>query len=299
MVLHDRIKAYSDGRAGRTLPSRGWLGLVCLLLALILPCAAQAKNQEPAGFVVDVKGTWVIVLGDPGGSVHRNSYVYPGQRIQAKQPLANSAITIALANGKAIRRSCVNDAASCDSPIVIDDAPPVSSIASRVGAAVLKLIKPEEEHSAATIARDVFGPWPGVVGLKGGQVDLRPVLKRIPEGSYLAVLAPDHPGEPDAGKETLQYPMVVTSSGPVWIKTDALPPGLYHLSILSSRGNQPVGSAVLVLVASESNSDAQQKDFAEAQAVVSTWDPDIPASSVQYFLTQYLTAMARRAPGKS
>ena len=117
--------------------------------------------------------------------------------------MAGSSITIALANGKVVRQSCVKekDIVTCGPPIVIDDPPPVSSMAARVASAVLKLIKPEEEHAAATIARDVFGPQPGVVGMKGGQLDLRPALERIPEGSYLAVLVPNHQDLPVAGPE--------------------------------------------------------------------------------------------------
>ncbi|HEX7679024.1 MAG TPA: hypothetical protein VF713_12920, partial [Thermoanaerobaculia bacterium] len=238
------------------------------------------------------------VLGDPGWSIHRNSFVYAGQRIQARQPLASSSITIALANGKAIHLSCVKDAASCQSPIIIDDVPPVPSIGARIGAAVMNLITPGDSHSAETVARDVFGPQPGVIGLKDGQLDLRPVLTRIPEGSYLAVLAPDHRGVPDAGPEAPRYPAIVPSTGPVWIKTGALRPGLYRLTLLQADGKEPVGSVVLVLVASEKDFDAQHRDFAEAQRVVSTWDPDIPASSVQYFLTVYLREIARSTPGE-
>ncbi len=285
MVLHERIKAHSMGRALAG----------CLLLALTLQCAAQVKEAEPAGFVVDVKGTWVTVLGDPGRIVHRNSYVYAGERIQARQPLASSSITIALANGKVIRRSCVQDIASCGSPIIINDAPPVSSVAGRVAAAVMKLITPEDEHSAATIARDVFGPRPAVIGLKGGQLDLRPALTRIPEGSYLAVLAPDHLDEPSAGREAPRYPAIVPPTGPVWIKTGDLQTGLYQLTIFPVAGNESVGSTVRVLVASEVGFVAQQRDFAEAREVVSTWDEDIPASSVNYVLTLYLKAMASGA----
>jgi hypothetical protein len=290
MVLHEKIEACSIGRA--------LIGLV--LLALTIPCAAQAKEPEPAGFVVDARGTWVTVLGNPLGNLHRNSYVYAGQQIQPSQPLAGSFITIALANGKAVRHSCVKekDIVTCGPLIVIEDLPPVSSTAARIVSAILKLIKPEEEHSAATIARDVFGPQPGVVGIKGGQLDLRPSLERIPEGSYLAVLVPDHPDLPVAGPETSRYPVLVPSAGPVWIKAGALKPSLYHLTILSSSGKELVGTPVLVLVASEADFDSLHRDFAEAQEVISSLDEDMTASSVQDLLTVYLKTLAASGPGK-
>lgn len=302
MVVHER-KSHSSRRApvraGLPCRLRG-LGFVCLLLALTFPRAAHANDPEPAGFVVDVKGTWVAVLGQPLGSLHRNSYVFPGQQVRASQPLVGSSITIALANGKAIRRSCAkeNDGVTCGSPIAIEVEPTVQSIATRVGSAVLKLIKPEEEHAAATIARDVFGLKPGVVGLKGEQLDLRPVLARIPEGSYVATLAPNHHEVPNADPEEPRYPTIVPATGPVWIKAGALRPGLYQLTILSSSGNEPVGRPVLVLVASEADFDARHRDFAEAQEVVLSWDKDIPASSVQRFLTVYLKTIAASASGK-
>jgi hypothetical protein len=285
----------------RSIAGNRWkLSLCGLVFVLIFPCQAQTPAPVAAGFVAEVHGEWVTVLGDPNWIVSQRSPVFAGQRIRARHPEQASSITIIQSIGSTISVHCPQDTDACKAPIVIVDQPALridngSSPNSRTSYrqivdAVIKLVGRQDSDRVLTVARDVFGPQPAVLSWKGDQLDLRPALSMVPDGAYLAELVPEshdsHVAKP------ARYPATVTSSRAVAVTIPGLRRGLYRLALFSVEESEPVGEPALVLVVSTSDFESSRDSFAQAREMTSRWGDNIEPGIVQNFLTTYLRALA-------
>ncbi|HEY2092959.1 MAG TPA: hypothetical protein VGJ81_13815 [Thermoanaerobaculia bacterium] len=273
---------------------------LCCLLAALTPAARAETKPVVAGFVSSIHGRWVTAIGSPDWQVSLHSLVYVGQQIQAVPPTGKASITLVLGSGKAMTLRCAGDHPEpeeespkdpCNAPFNVEIEPTPRSQYQQIIDAVIKLVKPEQPGAATTVARDVFGPQLAVLAEHDEQLDLRPALKRVPDGAYVVQLTREH------GEGQTRSPLALSSSGPALVKAGVLPQGLYRLALFSAPANEPVGSAVLVLVAPADQFESLHESFAEARELTSHWDEKVDAASAEYVLETYLRALSGKAAG--
>lgn len=287
---------FSEGVRSAGIPSRGLraAALCWIVLAFTFPILAKTPSRE-VGFVSEISGDWVTILGDPSWIVGLHSPVFAGQRIQARGPLAKQSITIVLASGSTKALRCAEDADRCKTPIIMDEEPATRSAYERIATAVMKLVLRDEPEPFMAVTRDIDGLQSAVLPSTGDQLDLRPALKRVPEGEYLAELTPEK--STNADMAPARFPVTVASSGPVVAKRGPLKRGLYRLTMTNNSSKKAVGSSVLVLLAGPEDFESLRAAFAQAREMTASWDEEVDAGSIQYFMAKYLRVLANDLSG--
>jgi len=266
-------------------------GIACVLFALTLAPAGFAQLPGQTGNIIAVSGEWVRVTGLHKGTVKLGDPVIVGDQIQARQPASKSSIDIALSSGAAIHRSCWElEAAGCQAPITIDDDPGVQPTYKRIMTAVMALFSSEVPHQVITSARGVEGPEESVLALDVKGLDLSPALNRVSNGEYLADLAVERNGK--FSLEAVRLPLSVPNAKLLNAKPGELKPGIYRLTILSAKQEEPVGVPVVVLIVRAEDYETRSANFARVREMTSHWGKGTPVSTIHYFLGVCLRALS-------
>jgi hypothetical protein len=278
----------------------GPVALILLSFGLGLPAHAQPAS-EPAGFIGKMTGHWVLVSRDIGREVKKRDPVFPGDRIQAKLPVAGASITIVLSSGTTQTVDCKQKADDqrktdpCET-VIVDDLPASRSVLERILAAATKLLFEEEAQPTVTMARSAFGPQPTVLALDQGQVDLTPALGQVPDGSYFAGISPE--GKAASQADSL-VPITIAPGSTPRITVREAHRGLYRLSLFANDGKENLGQPTLVLVADAHEAQTLREVFDRARANTMTWDEDLEARLIRQFLDDVLRVLAERGSGAS
>lgn len=248
----------------------------------------------PAGIVWTVRGEWRVDGPDTGRLVRgrtlrRGAIIRPGP-----SPQPSHAITVLLADGMPIQRTCSLEG-QCGPPLVLGAAPPppASSLA-RVVRAVWARYQAAPQRYEPMISRgaaDASSVREGVVLLRDGRVDLRPVIDSgVQQGSMALLMSrlrtrPDSPASASDGLKAIRWDLRTQSA----TGDSGLVPGLYMFS--DANGDGAPASSAWVLVTNEEQYGPLAAAFRNASEIVARWGPE-HGDEGRTFLRAYLDHLA-------
>lgn len=256
------------------------------LLAVALVATIVADAQPQVGFVLNVRGDWVLnnsqvlKIGTP---------VTANGRVQARGRRDGDFIEVADRGGRVIARRACNSG-GCGQVIVLPAASP--GVGYRLFGAAMALLNNDSERFVVLLSRG--GELrEAVVKTAGEQVDLSAVLANMSAGTYLLRFEPKSAGTP-AGARTL---------GPISVEWDpaklthvtvpGLTPGLYVVQPLNNEDREPLepGTESWVLFVRPEKFDKTSCEFKEAVVLTNGWGEETLHVSKRQFLRVALSQL--------
>jgi hypothetical protein len=268
------------GGAARRRPSqRGRAGRAALALgvtASLALTAAAAGGQDDVGFVLEMRGQW-LVEGTPPRAIAEGDRLPAEAKVRPKEPDAKAkkkggaapALTVSLYTGKA---------AVYTGPATLPPRPS-ASLANRVWEVVTGKGMGGYAHLLSRALGD-----DAVARLDGETLDLTPVLKGPATDDYRLRFDRLVPGGGGAPVE------VKVARGATSCRADGLLPGLYEVTVLASEGRE--AGRTWVLFTPPSGYDRAARTYAEAVALSEKWDPNVSPRAVTRFRRACLWSLA-------
>jgi hypothetical protein len=268
---------------------------------IVLIGAASLQAQQKFGYVLDVKGDW-IVNGNGAAKLYKGSSLSVGSVITAANPSDSSGyIVLADRSGNVFdKRSC--NAGGCGNAIRL----PATiggqqSMASRLLGAAMALVYHEPSKYASFVSRGA-DLQEAVVKLNGRKLDLNQVFKNMPADRYLVRFEKIGKEKKDTGA-LKPLPFTWGAKKPAMLNAGDLSPGLYRVSILEvsllepDGGNEPTGNEAWVLVTTPNNFAKAAPSFDAALNVTRQWGASVKQNAVRQFLRaslEFLTTQSTR-----
>ncbi len=276
--------------------------LTFLVFGLVI-FAIPAQAQENAGYVLSIDGSWY--LRGARQQLKQWQKLPGGVRIVAGKTIDKSShITIALFNGETINRTC-DDGRKCNAPLVIPGNSPAvasrqrpvattigraqSSLRQRIANAFWSIFEHPEIYMVPTFARNEsdLSFQEAVVAWNSGRVNLSPVFKNMPAGSYPLATAPTVTNaQPISPSDSIRIVINWEPDNPASAITDKLKPGLYRL--VGERSYE-----AWVLVTPPEQYEAANNSFQQAIETTRRWGKTVDPATVQMFLRAYLETLAK------
>jgi hypothetical protein len=284
----------------RSLPVVG--GAVSFLLgALAGPAAAQQRAEGVVGYVLSVRGDWVIGRGaEPAAS---GRALLTGDTIRAgRTPTDGREIVLVLRDGGAVRYRCADAPSARPTPGSWNCAQPIgvkpqarSPVHARVLDAVMNHFRKHASRPASLVSRSILDPdlREAVAVLREGGPDLRDALSALPAGDYeLTVTAIQVDG---AVVRRIGAPATARLTWdprtPRTLESPGIQPGLHELGMVG-------GSDVAwVLVCAGAGCDSVRGRFQEVRELASLWAGQVSAPDARAFLRAALDLFARQGSG--
>jgi hypothetical protein len=215
------------------------LSLEAAALTLCLPAAQPA----PAGYVLELKGTWV---SSRAGVLKRFDTLYPGEKVSASSATAEGDLVTISSFYHLVPSTTLTFTTTAPPPLFIRAGSKQDGWFVRVFAAIKNLGHTEQSQTLYAISRGSgMGPEEAVLEAAGGRPDLAPALTPVMPGEYGFQLTPLSKAGADRIKGTLSWaPPEAELVEPV-----QLIPGLYRLRLTDGSGHS-VGAEAVVLIKS-------------------------------------------------
>lgn len=273
-----------------TLKSRRAAAIFFSLSAVALLVVIIAEAQQQVGFVLNVRGNWIL---NSTQTLKTGSPLPVSGRIQARDPKSGDYIEIANRIGQVIiNRSC-NDR-GCGQPITLPADSP--GLGSRLFGAAMALIANDPVRFAVLISRG--GELrESVVKIVGEQVDLSAVFANKSRGSYLVRFEPKSAGTPANAKPIGPISVDWDPNKLALVTVKGLTPGLYVAQPLSNEDREPLepGTESWVLFARPEKFDEAFCEFHEAVVTTYQWGESAREDSKRQFLRAALSQLETEA----
>ncbi len=247
--------------------------------------AISLAAQSPVGYVVGIKGTWIL---NGSNTLSLWEKIPAGGSIRRQSSSGDDRLTIADMRGSLLEsasRDCAK--AGCSSAITLSRQAPASSMWNVAFDTVMEAIwgSPNRYSAHRSRSGEISD---GVVKLTDGKIDLSSVLRT-------------------QGEQYLRWRVISQKedSGAQWTtplklgKTAFVPgfqSGLYEINLVRSNGGnfEPVATA-WILVATPADYEKTQASFQAAQELTKKWGGNVKPETVQQYLQASLDNLARNA----
>jgi hypothetical protein len=269
-----------------------WL-LCSLLVATLAAATARAQPQPYAGYVLEVRGTWV---GGRGTPLSKGSRLRAGERVYVQSPTPDDFIVIVNKQGGVMERRRCGVAGECAQSISVrQDAPPRPSGVKVVADSVFKLLFGESLVVRAIRSRADGDLLDGIAELKNGRVDLSPAFRNLPAATYYLTL--QRVGRGASTKASSPRPSKVRwgPGAAATLPGRGLRPGLYEVALYAPAvggGYIPRGVNAWVLVSPPPTFTKADAAHREARALADSWGEPVTAESRRDFLRAHLAHLA-------
>ncbi len=242
---------------------------------------AAAPAAGSVGFVLDVRGDWVVE-GGMGGKLRVGQALAAGATIRAAPPQPQWRLVIALANGTTLARSC-DPVERCREALVLPDSTAEQpGFWGRAKAAAAALFGHPPERFAATLARGAAAS-DGVALLEAGTLHLDSILGDLPAGRYAVSLKSIEPAGAAAVVRDMPLALSEAAVG-ARIEVPGLAPGLYEMTVRAETNPDEATSAWVLALGSARHRQGREA-YDAARATAARWDgspaashPVVPAS---------------------
>lgn len=255
---------------------------------VLLFCARGAHAQQTFGYVLDVRGDWLL---NGNAKLSKGSSLGVGGVITAADPSDGGSYIVVADRGGNIfeRRACANGG-ECASPIRLPSTARASqSYLARVMGAAMRLVASQPGKYAAFISRSGGGDLrEAVVKLDAQRLDVRQVFENMPGDRYLVRFESLGQGR-KAGAKPLEVEFDWDSRKPAPLGAKDIGPGLYRVtvrevSLLAPEEGEPSGNEAWVLVARPRGYAKAAPSFDAALKVTRQWGEQVRQNSVRQFL---------------
>ena len=255
---------------------------------LLLCCARGALAQQLFGYVLEIRGGWVLNR-DAGAKLSKGSRLNVGSVITPSDPTDGGSYIVIVDRGGNIfeRRACSN-AGECARPIRLPaSAGTGPSTLSRVVAAAFGLITPDPGKFAVLMSRGA-DLQEAVLKLDAQKLDLAQVFRNMPGDRYFVRFEKIGKGQ-KAEAKPLELEFDWDSQKPAPLGAGGLAPGLYKVSVrevslLAPEEDEPSGNDAWVLVAAPKDYAKAAPSFDAALKVTKQWGDKVRQNSVRQFL---------------
>ena len=270
-------------------------------LVLLFCCAVVASAQEKFGYVLDVRGDWMV---NGSAKLFKGSALNVNSVISSANPSdTNSYIVVADRAGNIFqKKSC--GSGECGTPIKLPaSAGNEQGFVSRLIGAAMALVSSEPAKYSSFVSRGSRGIGPelqeAVVKLNDNSVDLSDVFKNMQSDKYLIRFEPLSKGKPTRATGMKPMPFAWDPKKPASLAVNNFNPGLYRVSIsdvslLEAEGSDDPGeNEAWILVATPDYYSKAAPSFVEAQNVTKKWGGNVKKTAVREFLRaslDFLTA---------
>lgn len=270
------------------------------LIFLLLTCAGTLQAQQVFGYVLDVRGDWVL-----NGSNHlsKGGSVSVGGIITAGNPSDGASyIVITDRNGNIFDRRNCNNGGECSKPINIPRAiESQRSFTSKVVSAVMAIVSGDPAKYASFVSRGA-DLHEAVTKLSNQKVDLSQVFKNMQGDRYLVRF--ERIGkEKNAAAKPLEMEFNWDTKKPEPLEARGLQPGLYRVSVREvsllapDDASDSTANEAWVLVASPSEYAKAAPSFNAAVNVTKQWGEKVKPNAVRQFLRatlEFITTQSSR-----
>jgi hypothetical protein len=254
---------------------------------MFLLCAVGIQAQQTFGYVLDLRGEWIL---NGGSRLSKGSSLSVGGVITAANPSdGNSYIVIANRSGNIFeRRNCGNG--ECNNAIRLPRAIEVQqSLASRVVGAAMALLSGEPGKYASFVSRGTE-LQEAVVKLNDRKVDLSPVFKNMQGDKYLVRFEKIGKDKKAVAGPLKPLPFTWDAKKPEPLAAGELSPGLYRVSLLDvsllepDGTNESTGNEAWVLITTPTGYAKAAPSFDAAVNVTRQWGTNVKQNAVRTFL---------------
>lgn len=257
---------------------------------LLLLSAASLQAQQTFGYVLDLRGDWIL-NGNGDARLSKGRSLSVGSVISPLNPSDTSAyIVIANRSGNIFERRNCGNAGECSRPIRLPRAIEAEqSIVTRVIGAAMALISNEPAKYASFVSRGT-DLQEAVVKLNDQKLDLSPVFRNMQGEKYLLRFEKVGKDKGATAKSLKPIPFTWDSRKPAPLVTSDLAPGLYKVSILDVSLLEPDGSGestgneAWVLVTTPNEYAKASSSFDAALNVTRQWGSNVKPGAVRQFL---------------
>jgi hypothetical protein len=269
---------------------------------LILWIAGSLQAQQKFGFVLDVKGDWIL-NGNGAAKLSKGSSLNVSSVISAANPSDSSSyIVIADRSGNVFdKRNCSNPAACANAIRLPASIGSQQSVASRLIGAAMALISSEPSKYASFVSRGA-DLEEAVVKLSDRKLELNQVFRNMQTDRYLVRFEKISKNKKDTGA-LKPFPFTWEAKKPAPLNVGDLSPGLYRVSVLEvsllepEGGNEPSGNEAWVLVTTPNNYAKAAPSFDAALNVTRDWGANVKQNAVRQFLRaslEFITTQSSR-----
>lgn len=266
---------------------------------VLLFCVRGAHAQQPFGYVLDIRGDWLL-----NGNVrlYKGSSVSVGGEIRAANPGDGGNYIVITDRGGRIheQRSCGNG--GCNNPIRLPNSAGSSqSFISRVIGVVAGVIEGQPAKYAVFIHRGA-GLEEAVLKLDAQKLDLSRVFKNMPGDRYFVRFERLGKGQ-KAEAKPVEVEYEWDSQKPAPLEARGIGPGLYRVSVrevsllASEDEGEASGNDAWVLVTTSRGYAKAAPSFDEVLKVTRQWGDQVRQSSVRQFLRaalEYITTQSQQ-----
>lgn len=267
-----------------------WMFFSLIAVALLTALVAAAQQRQQVGFVVNMRGKWIL---DSSQELKPGSPLPAGGRVQVRDPKGGDYIEIADRSGQIIiTRSC--DDGGCGQIIRLPASSP--GLAARLFGAAMALLNRDPVRFTVLLSRG--GELrEAVVKLAGEQVDLSAVLANKSRGPYLLRFEPKSAGTPAGAKPIGPVSVDWDPNKLALVTVKGLTPGLYVVQPLNNEDREPLepGTEAWVLFTTPEKFDTAFCDFREALGVTDQWGDAARQASKRQFLRAALDQLSANA----
>lgn len=282
----------ADSGSKRFLLSRA-LGLAFVLLA----CSLSLHAQQSFGYVLDVKGEWVL---NGAAKLSKGSSLSVGGVITAANPTdSNSYIVIANRSGSIVEKRTCSHAGECSNPIRLPAAVVVQqSLASRLIGAAMALVSNEPAKYSSFISRGA-DLQEAVIKKRDQNLDLSQVFKNMRDDRYLVRFERISKNARASSRPPKPLPFDWDKKKPAPLAAAELSPGLYRVSILEvsllepDGGNEPSGNEAWVLITTPNLYAKAAPSFDTALNLTKQWGTSVKQNAVRQFLRASLEFISK------
>jgi hypothetical protein len=257
--------------------------------ALLLLCCAQgARAQQTFGYVLDIRGGWVLNR-NAGAKLSKGSSLSVGSVITPSDPSdGGSFIVIADRGGNIFERRDCGNGGECARPIRLPASASNSpSTVERIIAAATRLVEGDPGKYASFTSRGA-DLREAVLKLDAQRLDLAQVFRNMPGDRYFVRFEKMGKGQ-NAGAKPLELEFDWDSQKPAPLGAGGLAPGLYKVSVrevslLAPEEGEASGNEAWVLVATPKGYAKAAPSFDAALKMTKQWGDKVRQSSVRQFL---------------
>lgn len=301
--MRSRLYVPSGAALAALQPSGAALAALAALLVGVTPgfSAAQERNDRVLGYVLSVRGEWIV--GGRASVVSSGRAVLAGDTIRAgRPPWRGYEIVVVQRDGAALRYRCADAPAAKPLPEAWNCARPIA-LSTRTGAplhgrildAVMHHVGEHPARPASLVSRSILDPdlREAVVVLGDSGLLMGDALATLPADEYGFTLTPirvdnsvvDRVGEPITAR------LAWDPNAPRALRTPALQPGLYELRMVGA------SDVAWVLICAGTGCDAIRAEFREVRDLAGRWGGQVPAPDMRAFVRAALDLLSRPRTG--
>jgi hypothetical protein len=256
----------------------------------IVSPAYYVQSKADAGYVLEIEGRWYVDR-NPREYLAMSQRVMAGDVIRILDPMENDHIVILGRNKEIIaQRYCARE--SCLGKLPVPFPASDSGVLDAMLDTVMRLIRGRRDRYSIHGQKGESNPLEEAVSLfDKGSLDLTPVFRNMPKGTYHLQLRDLRPGTANTVVGPLRFGWDPQAPSP--LATTDLRSGVYEVSLLLGKGTRSEPSlSVWTLVSSRSEFDHLSNSFREAVRLTDKWQKSTTDETRRVVLRAYLDSLA-------